>query len=217
MARGPFAAGSSNPSANPSRVDTLDEYLQRLASQDPVPGGGSAAALVAALAAALVAMVGRIVTAPPDGLVSSADRLREELTAARLRDEAAFAAVIAAQALPKDNDAARSARRGAIESALRQAAQAPLRAAALALDVLKLDVRLLDAKAGALASDVGCAAEFAYAALAGCAYNVRINHRYMHDAAAITQQAAILADYEREGTEIFERVRAAVAQALIKK
>ena len=36
---------------------------------------------------------------------------------------------------------------------------------------------------GALASDVGCAAELASAALAACAYNVRVNHRYMHDEA----------------------------------
>ncbi len=49
-----------NPSANQNRVATIDDYLRRLASSDPVPGGGSAAALAGALGAALAAMVGRI-------------------------------------------------------------------------------------------------------------------------------------------------------------
>ena len=52
MARGPFAAGAANPSANQNRVETIGDYLERLASNDPVPGGGSAAALTAAVASA---------------------------------------------------------------------------------------------------------------------------------------------------------------------
>ncbi len=141
MARRPFAAGSPNPSANSAgRVVTLDEYLRRLASSDPVPGGGSAAALIGAIAAALAAMVGRIASAPLDDVVAEADRLREELGAARLRDEAAFAAVVAAQALPKDDEcpgpgAPQSHRRGAAARRGRE----PLRAAGLALRVLELD------------------------------------------------------------------------------
>jgi formiminotetrahydrofolate cyclodeaminase len=191
-------------------VEAIDDYLRRLASSDPVPGGGSAAALTAAIAAALVAMVGRILTPPIDGLVEGADRLRAELGAARRRDEAAYACVIAAQALPKQGEAARAARRDALEIALREAAQAPLDAAALSLDVLRLTGRLAEAPRGALASDVASAAEFAHAALAACAYNVRINHRYMHDRSAIREQAALLARLEREASGILASVRGAL-------
>jgi formiminotetrahydrofolate cyclodeaminase len=197
-------------------VETLDEYLRRLASSDAVPGGGSAAALVGALGAALVAMVGRIMAEPIDGPVSQADRLRDELSAARLRDEAAFRAVVAAQALPKAGDAERAARRDAIEAALQRAAQEPLHASALALEVLKLTLQLVEARTGALASDVGCAAECAYAALTACAYNVRINHRYMHDAGVIANQASKLDSDQSEAALIVERVRDAVARALEK-
>ncbi|MGA7356027.1 MAG: cyclodeaminase/cyclohydrolase family protein, partial [Candidatus Cybelea sp.] len=63
-------------------METIGDYLERLASNDPVPGGGSAAALTAAVAAALTAMVGRIQTPPSDAIVSRADRLRAELSEA---------------------------------------------------------------------------------------------------------------------------------------
>ncbi len=195
-------------------MDTLDDYLQRLASGDAVPGGGSASAVAAALGAALVAMVGRIRSS--DALVSHADRLRGELHDARIRDEVAFAAVVAAQALPKGNDEERSARREALAAALLRAAREPLHAASLALDVLRLTQRCIENDLGALASDIGCAAEFAHAALAGCAYNVRINHRYMRDESAIAEQAGTLAGYEAEAADILERVRGSAAKALAK-
>jgi formiminotetrahydrofolate cyclodeaminase len=197
-------------------VETLQWYLEALASKEPVPGGGSACALVGAIAAALVAMVGRIITEPSVVIVARAEKLRDALQASRHADESAFAAVVAAQAMPKTNDAERLARRNAIESALLGAAEEPLRAAALALEVLRLAAELLERDSRALASDIGCAAEFAYAALAGCAYNVRVNHRYMRDAARIGAQATTLETYENDAAPLLQRVRSNVAMMLKK-
>lgn len=193
-------------------MERFDLYLERLASSDAVPGGGSAAAVVAAISAALVAMVGRIGANPPDGLVEEADRLRAELDTARKSDEEAYAAVVAAQALPKSNESERAARREAVEGALKRAAESPLDAAALAVRVLELVERLLQNHMGALVSDVGCAAEFAHAAVIACGYNVRVNHRYMRDEAAIREQAATLFRYEGVAARILERARDAVAR-----
>jgi formiminotetrahydrofolate cyclodeaminase len=198
-------------------VESLDAYLERLASSDPVPGGGSAAALTAALAAALVAMVARILAAAGKDVVTAggverANRLRSELNEARQRDETAYAGVVAAQALPKRDETERSARRRAIDAALEAAAQAPLHTAALALKVLELTDRLLEVPMGALASDVGCAAELAHAALTAAGYNVRINHRYMRDEAPIREQAKMLVRYEGEASRILARVRDFVAR-----
>jgi formiminotetrahydrofolate cyclodeaminase len=193
-------------------VETLDAYLERLASSDAVPGGGSASALTGALAAALVAMVGRKLPRPIEGLVSRADELREALSEARLRDEEAYGAYVAARSLPKRNDDELLARRRAQDAALKGAAEAPLEAARLALEVLKLAAQLIEAPMGALASDVGCAAEFAHAAVTACGYNVRINHRYMRDEAAILEQAARLVAYEGQASIILRRVRDAVAR-----
>ncbi|MFZ0033334.1 MAG: cyclodeaminase/cyclohydrolase family protein, partial [Candidatus Cybelea sp.] len=167
--------------------------------------------LTGALAAALVAMVGRIGAAPIEGLVAEADALRKELGEARSRDEAAYAAVITAQALPKGTDAERSARRRALDDTLARAAQVPLEAAGLSLKVLRLADRLARIPKSALASDVGCAAELGHAALAACGYNVRVNHRYMREAPIVREQTARLVQYEGEASQILARVRAALS------
>jgi formiminotetrahydrofolate cyclodeaminase len=197
-------------------VESLDEYLTRLASEEPVPGGGSAATIVAAMGAALVAMVARICAANPKyaehagdarQIVVESDDVRTRLSNAREHDERAFAEVVAAQHLPKNTPEEKSARREALEKALRAAAEAPLSAAALALDALRLADRVLLIPNRSLASDAGCAAEFAAAALAACAYNVRVNHRYMHDEGAIAEQSARLAGYERAAETLLNQVR----------
>jgi formiminotetrahydrofolate cyclodeaminase len=193
-------------------VEGLNGYLERLASSDSVPGGGSAAAVTGAIAAALVAMVGRIKKKPFEALVARADRVRAQLLDARVRDEKAYAAVVAAQALPRLGDVQKAVRRRALEAALIKAAQTPLRAAALCLDVLKLADREAAASMGALGSDVGSAAEIAHAALAACAYNVRINHRYLRESASVRNQIARLVRIEGEASRILSRVRRAIAK-----
>jgi formiminotetrahydrofolate cyclodeaminase len=204
-------------------VENLDLYLRNLASADPVPGGGSAAAIVASVGAALVGMVARICERNPkyadradalQQIVAESDGLRQRLETARERDERAFGQVVAAQALPKDNPAESAARRAALETALHAAAKEPLDGAELALDVVRLAERVLQIPNKNLASDAGCAAEFGAAALAACAYNVRVNHRYMRDASAIADQAAILARYESDAASALAQVRTAVATAL---
>ncbi len=204
-------------------MERLDAYLERLASDAPVPGGGSAATLVAALGAALNAMVGRIARRnpkPPDAaatldeIVTRSEELRAELKTAQAHDEKAFGRVISAQALPKATPAEAQARREALEFALERAAEAPLRATALCLRVLELASQLLEIDTKALVSDIGCAAEFAYAAFAGCAYNVRVNHRYMKDPTTVARQEARLRTHEDAAQRLLEHVRTEVSRIL---
>ena len=196
-------------------MESLDGYLERLASSDATPGGGSAAALTGAVAAALVAMVGRKLeqTKPTQHLVARADALRRRLREAQLRDEQAYGAVVAAQGLSKSTDAQKALRRRALDTALLRAARAPLHAAALCLNVLTLCHRLSQLPMRALASDVGCAAELAHAALAACAYNVRINHRYLRESAAVRAQVIRLTRIEGEASRTLAHVRRAIAES----
>lgn len=220
----PWSTGAPGPAAPKSNgVETLDRYLTQLASSDPAPGGGSAATVVASAGAALIAMVARIYLESPkyapyheaaSRIVSSADKLRADLAVARERDEKAFGRVMAAHALPKASDAEKAARGASVEKALNAAAVEPLHAAGLALDVIRFSAQLLEIPNKNLVSDVGCAAEFGYAALAACAYNVKINHRFMRDTATIAPQAKQLARYEEEGSSLLAAVRRSVNDAM---
>jgi methenyltetrahydrofolate cyclohydrolase len=179
--------------------------------------------LVSALGAALVAMVARISADSPkfadrralaEQLADDADRLRAELLGGGIRDETAFDAVVAAQALPRSDDVQKRTRAEALELALSNAAQAPLDAAACSLDVLRLADRALLLPNRNLVSDVGCAAEFASAGLAACAYNVRANHLFMKNPATIAAQAHALTGLEREASALLDSIRRTVADQL---
>ncbi len=182
----------------------LHAYLNRLASAEPTPGGGSAATIVGALGAALLAMVARItlgsgrhaaVHADAVLLVGDADSLRARFCAARLQDEEAYAEVPRAQALPRSGEAERALRTERLQAALTNAAAAPLDAAALAAELIALCSRAARLDNAHLASDVECALAFGRAALEASAANVRINHRYM--------QAAEVVGAQRERLEAF--------------
>ena len=138
-----------------------------------------------------------------DEIVRRADDLRSTLLAAAQDDERAFERVVDSTALPK-NDPARA---DAVQRALEGAARAPLGAIAVALDVQRATVALLKFSGQQLISDLGCAAEFAGAAVAAAAYNVRVNHRFMRDAAIVERQSLELSAYERESHALLQTVR----------
>src|SRR5207302_20710 len=113
---------------------TLDGWLEELAGGAPVPGGGSAAALAGALAAALVAMVARLTTGRKAyaavqervaALLAEADALRAQLRRLVDDDAAAYARVSEAYRIPKGDPT----RTRAVDQALVGAAQTPLRMA----------------------------------------------------------------------------------------
>ncbi|HEY6234193.1 MAG TPA: cyclodeaminase/cyclohydrolase family protein [Candidatus Elarobacter sp.] len=175
----------------------IDAYLDRLASADPTPGGGSAATLVGALGAALCAMVARItggndryvsVRAEALAIVAAADALREQFAAARPLDEAAYERVVAASALPRSTDEQKRARTAALQSALIGAAEDPLAACGLSAEGIALAERANALGNTHLASDVECALQFFRAALAASVANVRINHHFIKDTAIVGAQ-----------------------------
>jgi len=178
-------------------VNGIDAYLDRLASPDPTPGGGSAATLVGALGAALCAMVAKITAAgerhaavrdEAEAIAGAADALRERFGAARPLDEAAYQRVVDASALPKATDEQKRARTAALQRALAGAAEAPLTAAGLCAEGIALAERANALGNTHLVSDVECALHFFRAALAACVANVRINHRFIKDAGVVQAQ-----------------------------
>jgi methenyltetrahydrofolate cyclohydrolase len=189
-------------------MESLSEYLTKLASEAPVPGGGSAAMVVGAEGCALVAMVARICAASPkyesvhgiaERLVAQADALRAQMLEYKALDEAAYDAVVAARG---DKEA--------MQRALLHAAEVPLHGAQAALHALRLAGDALALRNANLISDVGCAAEFAHAAATACGYNVRINHKFMKNAETIAAQRAQLDRIERESDALLSGIRKAL-------
>ncbi len=167
-------------------------------------------------------MVARIVAANPKHavhhplaveLIAKADRLRERSLAARHEDERAYGLVVAATALPRSTPSDKAARTGALQAAFAQAAAAPLAAAESAKLIATLADRALALDNPHLVGDIGSAAEFASAALASAAINVRGNHTYLKDRALVEKQTTLLDRYERETAQVVAHVRFEVGRA----
>ena len=148
-------------------METIESYLEALASSEPTPGGGSAATIVAAAGAALVAMVARLTLgnakyaakrSEAERLVAEADARRRELLAARTADERAYASVVAAQALPRSTPEEKAPAARGFRQRSPDAAAEPLAAANLALATFRLASDAARLENEHLASDVGCAA-----------------------------------------------------------
>jgi len=184
---------------------TVGGLMAALASPEPTPGGGTAAAIAGAMGGSLLVMVTGLAkskTNADDEKSALADaRARIEPIVARLMqladaDTEAFNAVMAAYRLPKATDDDKAARTRAIQQALRGATDVPL-------DTLRACVSAIDAgRAVAMhgnrsaASDVGVAIGLLKAAGDGAAANVRINLDGLKDQdykAAVGQELDALA------------------------
>jgi formiminotetrahydrofolate cyclodeaminase len=170
----------------------LQSYLDRLAAKEPIPGGGSVAALTGALAAGLLSMVANFtvgkekyqaVEAEVGRILLEAESLRAQLGRSTEEDSEAYAFVSSAYALPKATDEEKAARSAAIQDALRQAVQIPVQVALACHRVIELSCDLVDKGNPGLVSDVGVAVVLAQAALHSAVLNVEVNLGGIKDAA----------------------------------
>ncbi len=175
-------------STAPAQAPTVPEkdagFLDALASGDPTPGGGSASAYGAAMAASLVAMVGRVtvgkkkyaeVEADMWHLIEEASEYQQAMQEAVKKDAEAFESYMKARRLPQDTDQQKSERIQAIQAASINAAEVPLHVARHALQILQLALKAAELGNLNAISDAGSAAALAQAALVGAGLNVRIN------------------------------------------
>lgn len=175
------------------------ELIERLATSDPIPGGGSASALAGAMAAALVHMVVALTANRPaaagseqilDEIGSEAVAAQSELLRLAELDAAAYDAVIRARRLPKDTELERQSRDTQVHQATREATLAPLETVRRAADVLGLAERLAPIGNRNAVSDVGVGALLAVTAMRGAALNVRINLPYLPNDDPLREEAA---------------------------
>ncbi|GBD94132.1 methenyltetrahydrofolate cyclohydrolase [bacterium BMS3Abin05] len=162
----------------------LWEFSNELSMDSPTPGGGSAAALSGALAAALVSMVANLTYGNKKyeqhwdavkPLAVKAQELKDRLLKAVDRDTAAFDAVMDAYRRPKKTEEDQKARENAIQQATKGATGVPLEVMELAFETLQLAKTAAEKGNVNSISDAGVAALMALSAVEGAYLNVKIN------------------------------------------
>jgi formiminotetrahydrofolate cyclodeaminase len=177
--------------AGPAYLDgTIAAYLDKLASAEPEPGGGSVAALVGALGAGLVTMVTSLTlgkekfAAVQDdmaGIAVAAEGLRVRLGEFVSLDAKAYRAVAVAMKLPRDTEEQKKERAAVLQSALKGAAEVPLQVAEAAAEVARLTLPAAEKGNPHAVSDAGVAVLLAEAAAQSAALNVKINLSWIDD------------------------------------
>ena len=192
---------------------TLREYVDLLASGEPMPGGGSSAALTGAQGAALIAMTcgltaGRKMYEAFDNLARETREkalvVKEGLLAAVDADVQAYQGVVAVFSMPKETEEDRNARKAAMQKALKASTLSPCDMMELSVRGLRLAHELAGKCNVNAASDLGVASLSLRAALEGAYDNVRINldgiedrdfvKEYREKSEALLQEGLPLAD-----------------------
>ena len=169
---------------------SLADFLDHLASASPTPGGGSAAAVMGSMGAALVSMVANLTIGKPryqqveaemQTLLQRSENLRRRLLAAIEDDVSAFNQVMTAYRLPKETPE----RGEKIQAALKIATDAPLTCARLCCDVIELCRTAAELGNVNVISDAGVGVLAAHAALKSCTINVIVNLNAIKDSAFV--------------------------------
>ena len=158
--------------------------LERLGSQDATPGGGSAAAYAGAMGASLVEMLANLTETHEEfadraslleAIAEQAKETREHLLGYAAKDAAAYEAVLEAQRRPHETEADEAARTEAVQTALKEATEVPLRIMEECLQVIGLAKNVLESGLHAAASDGAVGAVLARAGLQSASLTVKAN------------------------------------------
>ncbi len=163
---------------------TLKEFADVVASNEPVPGGGSVAAVCGTLSAALSEMVARLTMGKKkyaeheeemNAVKEKAFILRNKLVDFIEKDSIAYNKVMEAYKLPKETDEEKSARKNAIEEGSKLAASVPLEVAQVSYEILPLAEAVVIRGNSNAVTDGLVAAMLARTAVLSAILNVRIN------------------------------------------
>jgi methenyltetrahydrofolate cyclohydrolase len=199
--------------------NSVDKFLDDLAGSAPTPGGGSAAAIMGAMGAALISMVCNVTlgkkgqeaaAAEMHAVRTESEKLRARLTAMVAEDVAAFDGLMAAYRLPKSSDDEKTHRNEAIQRSLRAATDTPLACARACAEVITLSQRAGEHGYAGVISDAGVGVLAANTALRSAALNVYINAPSLKDRTFADQAVAEVEALQAAGTKITESVFAQV-------
>ena len=173
-----------NPNAAPLSIMSLKKFANETASESPAPGGGSIAAYIGSLGAALATMVANL-SSHKKGWdarwedfsvwAEKGQALKDALLKKVDEDTAAFNAIMEAMQMPKSNDSEKSAHKIALQAATKQAIEVPLSTMSLAMESFVTIKAMAEIGNPNSVTDAGVGALCARAAVRGAYLNVKIN------------------------------------------
>jgi glutamate formiminotransferase/formiminotetrahydrofolate cyclodeaminase len=202
---------------------TVGDFLAEVASGQPAPGGGAAAAHAASLGAALGEMIARLtvgrekyrdVEQEISDVLAELTPLRASLERAAVEDAASFRRVIEAHRLPQSTEDEELVRRGEIEAALKGAATVPLEVAGAAVQVLALLETLSEIGNPNALSDAATGAQLSLASVAAARYNVLVNTAEIEDEEFVSEHRSRADDLLERARETAARIEALLIESL---
>lgn len=183
----------------------LKRFLEKLSSDTPTPGGGSASALTGALSASLVAMVAGLSSKKDktkrkgmEGIRKKGLSIQKRLFRAIDEDSNSYDAVLEAFRLPRNSERERLHRAREIQKAYRKATLTPQLVCHQSLQLLEYSKMLISKGNPNAVSDAGVAAFLAEAALAGGLLNIKINLAAVTDKNFSKRMNVLMRNWERE-------------------
>ncbi len=202
------------------KEQSIETFLDELASKQATPGGGSAAAVIGAQSAALTSMVCNLTIGKPKyteveedmkALLQQSEVLRIDLTGMIKADVDVFDQLMSCYGLPKKTDQEKTDRSEQIQAALKKATLVPLECAKACAQAIKLSRVAAEKGNVGVISDAGVAAMAGYSALKSAALNLYINAGSIKDEKFATEKLAeleqIISGADIEAEEIYQIVK----------
>jgi len=202
---------------------SLRSFLEDTARGTPTPGGGSVAALVGSLGAALLCMVGNFTAGKPKyksvekdvkKIFGEADKLKESLFVLIRKDMEAYEKFSRASQMPKDTPLMREKRKQVLQKTLKEAAEVPWRISQASLQVIELAEKLLPKGNPNLITDVGVGVLLAEAALKSAVLNVKINLSFIKDEEYKNRRSKALEKILSQASQIKDGVLKAIQEEM---
>jgi formiminotetrahydrofolate cyclodeaminase len=191
----------------------LKRFLEKLSSDTPTPGGGSASALAGALSASLVAMVaglsskrGKTKMKGVAGIRKKGLSIQKGLFRAIDEDSKSFDAVIKAFRLPRNSERERLHRARQIQRAYREATLIPQQVCQQSLRLLEYSRTLILKGNPKAISDAGVAAFLADTALAGGLLNININLVAVTEKTFAKRMNALMRNWVRKRNQLMKTI-----------
>ena len=187
----------------------IKRFLEKLGSDHPTPGGGSASALAGALSAALVAMTaglslkqGRLRKEEVEDTRKRALAIQKRLLRAVDEDAESYEAVLKAFRLPKNTEKECLHRSRIIQKAYQEATATPQWVCQLSIQLLEYSKTLIFKGNPNAISDAGVAAFLADAALAGGLLNININLVPGTEKTFLKKMHSLMGRWEKKGNQL---------------